>query len=163
MSDDWQLSLCPDVPASGMYFMTYEWLKYTLTPEGKRSVGSHDRSLLIFTCAHLPYIGLCASLLSSCSVYNQQSDRAQHSQHSVRRRDGRDLQLGRGDSSWCAEVSLPDRCVRRWHVPRDPAASEGLTCLCSIRSSGGQISQRLPGRPERAGSGRGHRLALQRL
>lgn len=31
-------SLLPltDVPASGMYFMTYEWLKNILTPEGKR-------------------------------------------------------------------------------------------------------------------------------
>uniref|UniRef100_A0A671M493 Solute carrier family 25 member 20 n=1 Tax=Sinocyclocheilus anshuiensis TaxID=1608454 RepID=A0A671M493_9TELE len=29
------LTLMRDVPASGMYFMTYEWLKYTLTPEGK--------------------------------------------------------------------------------------------------------------------------------
>ncbi|XP_060714770.1 mitochondrial carnitine/acylcarnitine carrier protein [Tachysurus vachellii] len=31
-----ELSLCvSDVPASGMYFMTYEWLKNLLTPEGK--------------------------------------------------------------------------------------------------------------------------------
>ncbi|XP_067253321.1 cAMP-dependent protein kinase type II-alpha regulatory subunit-like isoform X2 [Chanodichthys erythropterus] len=30
------LTLMRDVPASGMYFMTYEWLKYSLTPEGKR-------------------------------------------------------------------------------------------------------------------------------
>lgn len=29
-----------DVPASGMYFMTYEWLKNILTPEGKRLVKS---------------------------------------------------------------------------------------------------------------------------
>uniref|UniRef100_A0A8D1ER04 Solute carrier family 25 member 20 n=1 Tax=Sus scrofa TaxID=9823 RepID=A0A8D1ER04_PIG len=29
------LTLMRDVPASGMYFMTYEWLKNTLTPEGK--------------------------------------------------------------------------------------------------------------------------------
>ncbi|ROL54770.1 Mitochondrial carnitine/acylcarnitine carrier protein [Anabarilius grahami] len=29
------LTLMRDVPASGMYFMTYEWLKYSLTPEGK--------------------------------------------------------------------------------------------------------------------------------
>jgi len=25
-----------DVPASGMYFMTYEWLQRTLTPEGQK-------------------------------------------------------------------------------------------------------------------------------
>ncbi|XP_067908218.1 protein kinase, cAMP-dependent, regulatory, type II, alpha A isoform X2 [Heterodontus francisci] len=30
------LTLMRDVPASGMYFMTYEWLKYTLTPAGQR-------------------------------------------------------------------------------------------------------------------------------
>ncbi|XP_060691334.1 protein kinase, cAMP-dependent, regulatory, type II, alpha A isoform X2 [Hemiscyllium ocellatum] len=30
------LTLMRDVPASGMYFMTYEWLKHTLTPEGQR-------------------------------------------------------------------------------------------------------------------------------
>ncbi|XP_072437938.1 protein kinase, cAMP-dependent, regulatory, type II, alpha A isoform X2 [Chiloscyllium punctatum] len=30
------LTLMRDVPASGMYFMTYEWLKHTLTPEGRR-------------------------------------------------------------------------------------------------------------------------------
>uniref|UniRef100_UPI00398E7818 mitochondrial carnitine/acylcarnitine carrier protein isoform X2 n=1 Tax=Pristiophorus japonicus TaxID=55135 RepID=UPI00398E7818 len=30
------LTLMRDVPASGMYFMTYEWLKYSLTPEGQR-------------------------------------------------------------------------------------------------------------------------------
>ncbi|KAK2906457.1 hypothetical protein QQF64_019646 [Cirrhinus molitorella] len=29
------LTLMRDVPASGMYFMTYEWLKNALTPEGK--------------------------------------------------------------------------------------------------------------------------------
>uniref|UniRef100_A0A3P8XR53 Solute carrier family 25 member 20 n=1 Tax=Esox lucius TaxID=8010 RepID=A0A3P8XR53_ESOLU len=29
------LTLMRDVPASGMYFMTYEWLKHLLTPEGK--------------------------------------------------------------------------------------------------------------------------------
>ncbi|NXC50939.1 MCAT protein, partial [Penelope pileata] len=29
------LTLMRDVPASGMYFMTYEWLKNILTPEGK--------------------------------------------------------------------------------------------------------------------------------
>ncbi|XP_003341753.1 mitochondrial carnitine/acylcarnitine carrier protein isoform X1 [Monodelphis domestica] len=29
------LTLLRDVPASGMYFMTYEWLKNILTPEGK--------------------------------------------------------------------------------------------------------------------------------
>lgn len=29
------LTLMRDVPASGMYFMTYEWLKNVLTPEGK--------------------------------------------------------------------------------------------------------------------------------
>uniref|UniRef100_A0AAY4AY82 Mitochondrial carnitine/acylcarnitine carrier protein n=1 Tax=Denticeps clupeoides TaxID=299321 RepID=A0AAY4AY82_9TELE len=29
------LTLMRDVPASGMYFMTYEWLKNSLTPEGK--------------------------------------------------------------------------------------------------------------------------------
>ncbi|MCJ8744157.1 hypothetical protein PDJAM_G00115200 [Pangasius djambal] len=29
------LTLMRDVPASGMYFMTYEWLKNLLTPEGK--------------------------------------------------------------------------------------------------------------------------------
>ncbi|XP_074053991.1 mitochondrial carnitine/acylcarnitine carrier protein [Macrotis lagotis] len=29
------LTLMRDVPASGMYFMTYEWLKDLLTPEGK--------------------------------------------------------------------------------------------------------------------------------
>uniref|UniRef100_A0A4W4H6P8 Solute carrier family 25 member 20 n=1 Tax=Electrophorus electricus TaxID=8005 RepID=A0A4W4H6P8_ELEEL len=29
------LTLMRDVPASGMYFMTYEWLKSILTPEGK--------------------------------------------------------------------------------------------------------------------------------
>uniref|UniRef100_UPI00398E7300 mitochondrial carnitine/acylcarnitine carrier protein isoform X1 n=1 Tax=Pristiophorus japonicus TaxID=55135 RepID=UPI00398E7300 len=29
------LTLMRDVPASGMYFMTYEWLKYSLTPEGQ--------------------------------------------------------------------------------------------------------------------------------
>ncbi|RXN17210.1 mitochondrial carnitine acylcarnitine carrier [Labeo rohita] len=29
------LTLMRDVPASGMYFMTYEWLKKALTPEGK--------------------------------------------------------------------------------------------------------------------------------
>jgi len=28
--------LFPDVPASGMYFMTYEWLQRTLTPEGQK-------------------------------------------------------------------------------------------------------------------------------
>lgn len=39
----------PDVPASGMYFMTYEWLKNILTPEGKRSVKSHSHHIL-----HLP-------------------------------------------------------------------------------------------------------------
>ncbi|XP_002742122.1 mitochondrial carnitine/acylcarnitine carrier protein-like [Saccoglossus kowalevskii] len=37
-------TLLRDVPASGVYFMTYEWLKKTLTPEGKKptdlSVGS---------------------------------------------------------------------------------------------------------------------------
>lgn len=27
-----------DVPASGMYFMSYEWLKNLLTPQGKRLV-----------------------------------------------------------------------------------------------------------------------------
>lgn len=51
-----------DVPASGMYFMTYEWLKYSLTPEGKRSVGSHDRCLLIFR-----YATLCMSSGSVCN------------------------------------------------------------------------------------------------
>ncbi|XP_029549228.1 mitochondrial carnitine/acylcarnitine carrier protein-like isoform X3 [Salmo trutta] len=30
------LTLMRDVPASGMYFMTYEWLKHLLIPEGKR-------------------------------------------------------------------------------------------------------------------------------
>ncbi|XP_054881794.1 cAMP-dependent protein kinase type II-alpha regulatory subunit-like isoform X3 [Poeciliopsis prolifica] len=30
------LTLMRDVPASGMYFMSYEWLKNLLTPEGKR-------------------------------------------------------------------------------------------------------------------------------
>ncbi|XP_048403740.1 protein kinase, cAMP-dependent, regulatory, type II, alpha A isoform X2 [Stegostoma tigrinum] len=30
------LTLMRDIPASGMYFMTYEWLKHTLTPEGQR-------------------------------------------------------------------------------------------------------------------------------
>uniref|UniRef100_UPI003AAAC2B0 mitochondrial carnitine/acylcarnitine carrier protein isoform X1 n=1 Tax=Centroberyx gerrardi TaxID=166262 RepID=UPI003AAAC2B0 len=30
------LTLMRDVPASGMYFMTYEWLKHSLTPAGKR-------------------------------------------------------------------------------------------------------------------------------
>ncbi|XP_078066081.1 protein kinase, cAMP-dependent, regulatory, type II, alpha A isoform X2 [Mustelus asterias] len=30
------LTLMRDVPASGMYFMTYEWLKCILTPEGQR-------------------------------------------------------------------------------------------------------------------------------
>ncbi|XP_032892909.1 cAMP-dependent protein kinase type II-alpha regulatory subunit-like isoform X2 [Amblyraja radiata] len=30
------LTLMRDVPASGMYFMTYEWLKFSLTPEGQR-------------------------------------------------------------------------------------------------------------------------------
>lgn len=38
------LTLCRDVPASGMYFASYEWLKTTLTPAGKDpselSVGS---------------------------------------------------------------------------------------------------------------------------
>ncbi|KAJ6668121.1 hypothetical protein lerEdw1_015498 [Lerista edwardsae] len=29
------LTLMRDVPASGMYFMTYEWLKHVLTPQGK--------------------------------------------------------------------------------------------------------------------------------
>lgn len=29
------LTLMRDVPASGMYFMTYEWMKDFLTPEGK--------------------------------------------------------------------------------------------------------------------------------
>ncbi|XP_078399273.1 mitochondrial carnitine/acylcarnitine carrier protein [Cetorhinus maximus] len=29
------LTLMRDVPASGMYFMTYEWLKHILTPEGQ--------------------------------------------------------------------------------------------------------------------------------
>ncbi|XP_042563834.1 mitochondrial carnitine/acylcarnitine carrier protein-like [Clupea harengus] len=29
------LTLMRDIPASGMYFMTYEWLKHILTPEGK--------------------------------------------------------------------------------------------------------------------------------
>nr|XP_033781883.1 mitochondrial carnitine/acylcarnitine carrier protein [Geotrypetes seraphini] len=29
------LTLMRDVPATGMYFMTYDWLKTTLTPEGK--------------------------------------------------------------------------------------------------------------------------------
>uniref|UniRef100_A0AAR2JPE8 Solute carrier family 25 member 20 n=1 Tax=Pygocentrus nattereri TaxID=42514 RepID=A0AAR2JPE8_PYGNA len=29
------LTLMRDVPASGMYFMTYEWLKHILTPEGR--------------------------------------------------------------------------------------------------------------------------------
>ena len=37
MSFNSHLSLpLTDVPASGMYFMTYEWLKNILTPEGKR-------------------------------------------------------------------------------------------------------------------------------
>ncbi|XP_041946024.1 cAMP-dependent protein kinase type II-alpha regulatory subunit-like isoform X2 [Alosa sapidissima] len=30
------LTLMRDIPASGMYFMTYEWLKHILTPEGRR-------------------------------------------------------------------------------------------------------------------------------
>ncbi|XP_019911060.1 cAMP-dependent protein kinase type II-alpha regulatory subunit isoform X3 [Esox lucius] len=34
------LTLMRDVPASGMYFMTYEWLKHLLTPEGKSSMMS---------------------------------------------------------------------------------------------------------------------------
>ncbi|XP_062257813.1 cAMP-dependent protein kinase type II-alpha regulatory subunit-like isoform X1 [Platichthys flesus] len=32
------LTLMRDVPASGMYFMSYEWLKNLLTPAGKRSI-----------------------------------------------------------------------------------------------------------------------------
>ncbi|GCB84591.1 hypothetical protein scyTo_0025121, partial [Scyliorhinus torazame] len=28
-------SVNQDLPASGMYFMTYEWLKCVLTPEGQ--------------------------------------------------------------------------------------------------------------------------------
>lgn len=39
----------PDVPASGMYFMTYEWLKNILTPEGKRLVKSHSHHFLDFS------------------------------------------------------------------------------------------------------------------
>ena len=31
-------TLLRDVPASGMYFMTYEWLQRTLTPAGHKSV-----------------------------------------------------------------------------------------------------------------------------
>ena len=31
-------TLLRDVPASGMYFMTYEWLQHVLTPAGHSSV-----------------------------------------------------------------------------------------------------------------------------
>lgn len=34
-----------DIPASGMYFMTYEWLKQALTPEGKRWASITQTSL----------------------------------------------------------------------------------------------------------------------
>ncbi|KAM8995088.1 mitochondrial carnitine/acylcarnitine carrier protein-like [Ara ararauna] len=37
----------PDVPASGMYFMTYEWLKNILTPEGK-SVNDLSAARILF-------------------------------------------------------------------------------------------------------------------
>ncbi|XP_030633422.1 mitochondrial carnitine/acylcarnitine carrier protein isoform X2 [Chanos chanos] len=40
------LTLMRDVPASGMYFMTYEWLKNILTPEGKRLVDLSVPSIL---------------------------------------------------------------------------------------------------------------------
>lgn len=42
-----------DVPASGMYFMTYEWLKNVLTPEGKRWARSRDVCSLKFTSLSL--------------------------------------------------------------------------------------------------------------
>ncbi|GCC33592.1 protein kinase, cAMP-dependent, regulatory, type II, alpha A isoform X1 [Chiloscyllium punctatum] len=41
------LTLMRDVPASGMYFMTYEWLKHTLTPEG-RSVADLSVPRILF-------------------------------------------------------------------------------------------------------------------
>lgn len=37
-----------DVPASGMYFMSYEWLKNILTPAGKRCVYSSSQYLQLF-------------------------------------------------------------------------------------------------------------------
>lgn len=38
--------LLPDVPASGMYFMTYEWLKNVLSPPGKEGELSPVRTLV---------------------------------------------------------------------------------------------------------------------
>lgn len=37
-------TLLRDVPASGMYFMTYEWLQHVLTPAGHRCVVKYNTS-----------------------------------------------------------------------------------------------------------------------
>ncbi|XP_029549227.1 mitochondrial carnitine/acylcarnitine carrier protein-like isoform X2 [Salmo trutta] len=41
------LTLMRDVPASGMYFMTYEWLKHLLIPEGKSCLWYSRRLVLL--------------------------------------------------------------------------------------------------------------------
>lgn len=61
----WLFLFCnSDVPASGMYFTSYEWLKNLLTPPGKRwifvltwqyaqlSVVKRSLNLLSFPCSH---------------------------------------------------------------------------------------------------------------
>lgn len=64
---NWVLKL-PDVPASGMYFMSYEWLKNLLTPAGKRWMLVLPQTIytcLVLICDLLNLLSSSAATMSS--------------------------------------------------------------------------------------------------
>ncbi|KAF7250058.1 Mitochondrial carnitine/acylcarnitine carrier protein [Varanus komodoensis] len=59
------LTLMRDVPASGMYFMTYEWLKNILTPQGQRRAVVCLLTWVPADLEQFPYCSLTLTLLAS--------------------------------------------------------------------------------------------------
>jgi len=112
------LSRCSDLPASGMYFMTYEWLKNLLTPAGKRY--HYEPSTCRWCDKHLLFIDWSWFVDASVETHpllsfslSRQSQWAEHTEYPLCWRHGGGLQLGCGHSTRCAQVSLPDGYVCR--------------------------------------------------
>lgn len=101
-----RVCVCPpsDVPSNGLYFLTYEYVKHFLTPEGQRSVISHLQQHL--TTSQQDEAAASSSVCLCVFVWQCHS--AQHSQHPCGWRCGRDPELDDRPSPGRPEVQLPD-------------------------------------------------------
>lgn len=93
----------PDVPSNGLYFLTYEYLKNLLTPEGQRWVTMEN--------LYRAQVQRSFTLISRASlcVYVCQCVSDQHSQHPPGWWCGRDIKLDNRSSSRRPQIQLSDR------------------------------------------------------